>query len=425
MRPAPATGTSMKLLIACLCFSTWALSAPAQRDNDLAAVKYEAAPSVPVAQVVRSDYLSGKTYRLTENADAEGMLYSFSMWTPFGWYRPESLAMLGVRIRESYALAALNSMKDDPLFLEGITDSARGTVKTTARAITHPIETLRSVPMGLEKFASGVQARADEGDVAGESGRLRNMPAKRQLAAELGIDPYTDNAQLQDALNTVVGHKNSGALVAKIGGAAAGGVGLIVAQTNQTLQTKLRDMSAPELQKANRRALLALGCSPAAVDGFLDCRGYTATRTTAITDAMTGLAGVDNIGQYLTFMKPANKPEVPLFHEQQIEMAKSFHQRVHKLKSFSIVGNTGVFTDSRGEKNIFAPVDVVYWSPDLDRRLQWMQEEGTSGNVHLWIAGLATDAARENLAKGGVTVHERAGRELLWYVKFAGAQPPF
>lgn len=418
MKSAPALLTSIKAFAACVCLTAVALPLSAQRESSAATSEYENPPSVPVTQVIDSHYVSGNSYRITENADAEGMLYSFSMWTPFGWYRPQSLAMLGIRIQESRALAMLNSMKDDPLFLQGITDSARSTVQSTAKAVTRPLKTLRSVPMGLEKFASGVQARADEGPVAGESGKLRDMPEKRKLAAQLGIDPYTDNAQLQEALNTVVSHKNAGALVAKIGGMAVdGGTGAVIsaAQLNKSLQSKLRDMSAPELQKANRKALIALGCQPAAVDSFLDLKGYSATRTTAITDAMTALSGVRNLGQYLSFAKPATAPEVPLFHEQQIEMAAGYHTRIHELKSFGIAGNTAVFTDNQGQKNIFAPVDVVYWSPDIDRRLQFLQEDGGDARVHLWITGTATEAAKENLAKAGVTIHERASKQLLGY----------
>lgn len=406
--------------VALACFCLPGMS-NAQRDSRPAANDYENPPSLPVAQVIDSSYLSGKTYRLTESADADGMLYSFSLWTPFGWYRPQSIAMLQVRMIESQALAALTSMKDDPLFLEGITDSARNTVRSTANAVTQPLKTLRSVPMGLEKFGRGVQARVEQGPVTGESGRMRDMGAKRKLAADLGVDPYTDNPQLQEALNTVANHKNAGAITAKLASMAVGGgtgVAIRAAQMNKKLQAKLRDNSAPELQKANRAAMLKLGCPQAMVDSFLELGGYTATRTTGITDAMADLAGVRNLPQYLSSIGPASAPEVSLYHQQQIEMAANYHNTVHKLVSFSLAGKTGVFTDGQGDKHIFAPVDVMYWSPELNERVRMFNPSGNAdARIHVWITGTVTDKARENLAKAGITVHERSAEKLLAFAR--------
>jgi len=375
---------------------------------------YESPSDVPVSKLLSAGQLSNKAYKVTEKAEADGMLYSFSMWTPSGWYRPASLALLKVRMSEAVALASLNSMRDDPLFLEGVVDSATGTAKSAVGAVVRPVKTIRSIPLGLEKFGKSVQARADEGTVAGESGRAINMAAKRKLAASLGVDPYTDNAQLQEALNTIAAHKNSGALATRIATAfVPGGAGLAIsaATVNKNLRAKLTDNTAAELQKMNRQALTNLGCTSAQIAALLDAKGYTATNATVITDAMVALASVQGIANYATFVRSASAPEVALFQQQQIQMAANFHRTQRALAKFAVIGGTAVFTDKQGERHIFAPVDIVSWDASLHQRLKSMGEKGSKTN--LWITGTATAKATERLAGYGVTVHEKSGSTLL------------
>ncbi len=71
----------------------------------------------------------------------------------------------------------------------------------------------------------------------------RNIYAKekRHLALQLGVDPYSTNPQLQEALNEVARNKNRGKLVARVGTAAIpyAGLGLGIAQTTKGLQERL------------------------------------------------------------------------------------------------------------------------------------------------------------------------------------------
>ncbi len=361
--------------------------------------------------------LSNNAYRVMDNAEADGMLYSFSMWTPSGWYRPQSLAMLRVRMSEAVALASLNSMRDDPLFVEGVVDSARGTARSAVGAVARPVQTLRSIPMGLEKFARSAQARADEGPVRNESGGYLNQAAKRKLAFSLGVDPYTDNPQLQEALNTITAHKNSGALATRIATAfAPGGVGVAIkaASVSKNLHARLRDNSGAELMKMNRAALAALGCTPSQISALLEGKGYTVTHTTVITDAMTALASVQGIGNYASFVRNASAPEVALFQQQQIQMAANFHRTQRQLARFGVAGGAAVFTDRQGERHIFAPVDIVAWDRSLHERLKNMGAgRKDAPKMNFWITGTATTKAMERLAAYGVTVHEKAGSQLL------------
>src|SRR6188768_3076518 len=118
----------------------------------------EPAPPEDVKSIKASSLLgnqaSSANHRVVDPVTAIDLLYSFSLWTPFGWYQPQSYAMLQIKIGEANAIATLNSMKDDPLFFEGVTETAGSTIKATGAALRTPIRSIAQVPMGLAKFGS-------------------------------------------------------------------------------------------------------------------------------------------------------------------------------------------------------------------------------------------------------------------------------
>jgi hypothetical protein len=374
---------------------------------------YDTPGPIPAIDVASAEILQGPSYKVIDQAYADGMLCSFSLWTPHGWYRPESAAMLNVRIREARAMAALDAMRDDPLFLEGLTDQAGDTIRATGNAIKQPLKTLRGIPLGLEKIGVGIQSRADQGPVAGENGRISYSKAKRALAVDLGVDPYTSNEQLQQMLNTVAASRNAGALTGRIAGAmVGGGTGsfISVAQMNKNLQSRLRDQTAPELQRENAEALRTMGCEQNAISTFLQGKGYTATDCTAITDSLGKRQGVDGRSSYLTFFGPATAPEVPLYYRMQSAMAAGFHLKQQPLSKLDVDTGTAVWTDKGGNKHVFAPIDYLMWTPLAEQRLSNITGEG---KVDLWITGTATPLAQEHLAKGNIVLHEKSA-ELLF-----------
>ncbi|MBE7490051.1 hypothetical protein HS121_17610 [bacterium] len=135
---------------------------------------------------------------MKEEVTMEGMLFSFDLWSRYGWYHPQSLDMLKIRLAEIRALDALTAMKQDPLFLEGVWDQAKGTGESTINAVKHPFKTVANIPLGLHKFGKQVHARTLEGDtLPDDEVRFIHEKAKRGLAVSLGVDPYSDNRPLR------------------------------------------------------------------------------------------------------------------------------------------------------------------------------------------------------------------------------------
>jgi hypothetical protein len=351
-----------------------------------------------------------------ETAECDGYLFGFDLWTSAGWFKPECVTMLAIRQHEADALTSLTQLQQEPLFLNGLTSSATNTARGVKTAVTHPVETLKRVPVGLGRLAGGAAARVQEGYTPGETGSIIHLPAKRKLAFDLGVDPYTDNAALQHALNSVAANRNYGSLTFGIGTAFVGGIvgtGITVAKWNAAALDKLRDHSGPELLVMNRKALADLGVRPRIAEEFLERKGYSTTRATVITDALTQLAAVPNINQYPRILLPADRPEVALYYQEQISMAVDHHQQKGALTNLREAAGMAVFDTGSTVTHVFAPVDTILWTPAIETRSQQILAAiGRGRTVHLWIPGPASAKARVGLAQLGVVLHEKTRNHL-------------
>jgi len=373
---------------------------------------YEQPPVFPVASVVPNEALSGASYKIKDPVRMEGMFYEFEVWSRYGWYRPQSLAMLHVRLAEIQALNTLTAMQQDPLFLEGVEGQVRGTVDSTVNAVKHPFKTLTDIPLGLEKFGRQVGAKMEEGDtLPDENIRGIHEEAKRKLAVSLGVDPYTDNQPLQNALNDVATNKNRGALMTRVGTAFIPAVGpaLGAAQLNKGLQGRLANMTSAELQQDTRNRLSQTGAPKVEVDRFMTNPGYTPTTRAAIAEALEGLRGVSGVQESLRLIQIVPSPEVAHFYQRRLQLAEAFHRTMRPLDKMVVVGATPVFVDKEGTTVVMTPMDHLYWNEDLARRVQMVKSKIGDRSCQLYITGTASDLAKQNLSASGVTLHENSG----------------
>jgi DNA-binding transcriptional regulator/RsmH inhibitor MraZ len=374
--------------------------------------QYEQPPVFRASSFLPQEMQAGTSYKLKEQVGTQGMLYSFELWSRYGWYHPESLDMLRIRLAEIRALDTLTSMQQDPLFLEGVGDQMKGTVESTVDAVKHPFRTLADVPLGLEKFGRQVGAKMEEGDtLPDENIRGIHEEAKRKLAVSLGVDPYTDNQLLQNALNDVATNKNRGALLGRAGTAFIPAVGpaLSAAHLNKGLQDRLANLTSAELQQETRNTLSALGAPRVEVDRFMSNPGYTPTTRAVIAEALAGLRGVSGVQDTLRMIQVVPSREVAHFYQRRVQLAESFHRSARPLDKMVAVGATPVFVDKEGTTVIAAPVDFLYWNEDLARRVQLVKNKIGDRKCELYITGTASDLAKQNLASAGVSVHEKAG----------------
>lgn len=377
---------------------------------------YETPVTVPATQLLSAKNLTGNSFRVGKTANPAGMLYSFTIESDYGTFRPQSLQMMRVRLQEMKALERLQEMSEEQVFLQGVGQQIENTARATGKALMSPIRTIKQMPDGFKKFAGDIQAQQAVGEVYGESGSPMYSQVKRDLAAKLGVDPYTDNLPLQELLNEVAKNRNRGQLLASLGTLVVGGGAgwaLGAVELNQEFQDLIKNKSAQQLQVDNRQALLESGCSAPVVDRFLTTPGYTASNCTAITQAMMTLGKINGASHLLETLPPVEGAESVLFGQTQIQMAAHFHRRVKPLKSVRFVAGTAVWSDGTGANYVFSPLEHLYWNEKIDVGMQKIHNELPGENLSLWITGTATDTAMAELAARGIFVKPDASA-LLW-----------
>lgn len=392
-------------------FASQTVNAPSQ-----AVIPYENPAPVPTRSVIPGSLpLSGKNYEIAPTANPSGMLYSFTIRTPYGVYQPQSLRMLKIRLSELKAMEALEEQAKQDLFAKGVTEELKGTVEATKKAVLHPIKTLKSVPMGMEKFMTDIQSRQAVGRVYGEQGSAFVLDAKRKLAYEIKVDPYSDNEQLQQLMENVARNKNRGALVASIGTLLVpGGVGLAVAAVdmNDDVMKSLRDKSAPELFLDGQNLLISMNCYSEAAAGIFNGESYTATNIAMITRAFGDLREVKFACRAMEVFPRETNAEGALYVQTGIGMAAAYHKKIRPFSELKLIAETPVFVTRDGKQIIFMPVDYLYWNEVLDKKITSYLNGTGPGGTEIWISGTASPSAKSALSQKGIGLVEYSENRL-------------
>src|SRR4029079_9402825 len=125
---------------------------------------------------------------------------------------------------------------------------------------------------------------------------------KRQLAVDLGVDPYSTNQVLQSELDSVAwasfaGRVSLKVLLLPVGGGV--GVAATVVTTGSDLQQILRESSPGDLKKLNREKLAAMKVPKDTIEKFLDNAAISPSRQTAIVAGLARLEGVEGRAGYV------------------------------------------------------------------------------------------------------------------------------
>jgi hypothetical protein len=140
------------------------------------------------------------------------------------------------------------------------------------------VGTITGIPKGLFKFVNRAGQRVKERTNGRERSQYEDSnaanlvgfsKAKRMVAIQFGVDPYSNNETLQRELNgiawaTYAGKMTFSVATMPIGGAA--GLALTSAGVTNTLNKALVDQSPAELRLRNLNAMLAVGCDRAAAN---------------------------------------------------------------------------------------------------------------------------------------------------------------
>jgi hypothetical protein len=287
----------------------------------------------------------------------------------------------------------------------------------------NPVETVKGLPGGVQRFFGRVGAGAQQLTQAAtnseQSGSERAATTtsrigkttkdilgyeqeRRELAKQLGVDPYTTNpvlAPLLDEIAEVAFTAHAGvnlAISAAVPGAMAiTGVRMI---SNWVWDTPRADLIV-----RNRNTLKGMGVPEETIRSFMENSAFPLSVETNFVEILSGLSRVPGAIDVVTLAATAQSEMQARFITDAVAMLARYNSR-SPIASISAKG-TVVARDRNGAVVVPAPVDYVSWT----KRVSYFahrRDLAARKRIAL-LTGQMSPMARRNFQKLGWTIYER------------------
>lgn len=437
-RPLPIAVWCRSLALACL-----AAAGVAAHAED--AVRYDQEPVLEAATLVPPERLSGPGFTVDPHVEIRGYMAHFTLDTPSGPLQAQSVEILAEREDELPVLFALDRLTRS----EAFTRTAGGTLGGTARAIgnvvLHPIETLRGLPAGVARFfaapfvklgrqaqslsdrvarewgtagekypaddgpmtdaraASGERpGRAWYGGVGAEAGRelkrqVEYGQAKRELARQLGVDPYTSNPYLHDQLDRLAwagvgGRLSATALLGGVGGTAA-------VATAMQIDAAVWSLDGDALRARNEERFGAWCADDLLVRQFLRRGAFTPTFHGRMLESLGTLRPVAGGDALLELAMTARSELEARFVVNALRLLAADPTIDAGRGRLLTIGAGLAWQRADGSLLLPLPVDYLSWTPEVETFFD--RPDFRLRDKTVLIAGQATPRVRRGLTERG------------------------
>ncbi len=413
----------MKLTSTAL-LSIVAASAIAQTPPPAAPGGYDAQPTLKASEILQLPYLSSPNHKVREDVTTNLGVNRFIIDSQFGTFVAQGNQMLADRVQEITALAKLGQMSNSKEFMDGMKEAAKAPIETVGDILTSPVDTITGVPKGVGKFIGRVgrgakekvsgreRGEGDDGMAKRASGAAQ---VKRDLCAELGVNPYSSNEVLQHELERVARVITFGKLTVKaallpVGGAASSALSALSAidATNNIVATQ----NPVDLRKMNLGKLKGMGIAAKDAEAFLANPIFSPwhqTHIVASLDRMAGVKGREVLLRDATTMTTTETDAV--FYEQTTRLIAHAHTNGIVVDRITLINGLPVCVGADGGLIVAIQWDYAMWSPRSEKfaaSLQSMQVNGAKPpSLIVVVTGAMSPRLKEELAARGFRAQDK------------------
>jgi hypothetical protein len=397
------------------------------------AMDFDTPPEEPAAASLPPELASGADFHVSEPVQADGFMHHYLIVSKFGEFHAYGRTALAVRVREIEALTKISKTSDVDVVVKTVTRRVQGDAKTMTQAVGNPVKTVVGIPKGVSHLFSGYKAEASEvsdsvqhhGESNGDSHAARDVKAdatryadrylgvsaaERRYYQQLGVDPYTDNAVLHEAVHHL----------AKVDATVNLGMHFVGIPGVPYLGDVRRAMDAiynedPAVLRARRHTTLAgYGLSAGEIRRFENTLLLSPTRQSLLAEyakSLDGVAGRDELFRHA----------LSLTTEQEVEVfmqSTGMLVRLHARRPVSrILAGLRLPAAQFGDEGIIVPgaIDALYWTEDvaIDEAALHALLPSSPGKLELWVSGSVSTRARKELESRGWDVHADAAQDLI------------
>jgi hypothetical protein len=372
-------------------------------------------PKTESAQLFLGPTVIGPNYKVRPHVRSDGMMRLFDVETPYGNFQFAGVEFTKMRLRELDAVAALEKMSQSDAFMNALGRAAFAPIQFGANLITNPVDTInRSMSGVANMFDRGVAGLANtrsDRDTLAES-LLGVSDTQRQLAVELGVDPYTDFPPLAERLKQMASAMAGGGLPVKAGLALIpGGVGIAVSSVSSVDSAKdsLRTKTAAQLIAETHSILQSLSVPDESIERLVENRNYTPADLIIMARALAKL-GATNSAAFVDDAAKAATRDFAFYERRLAELMAARSAQLGGLASFTTVSGHLVNIGRNGNVIAVYPLDDLSWSKVPQRAITTataeLRRERPRDHPVFATTGAVTPMARGEMKKLGWQIVE-------------------
>lgn len=380
----------------------------------------EPPPKFTAADLLAPAELEGPHHRVEPAVHTDTYFHEFTLTSAFGTFEAAGRSQLAVRIHEIEALAKLDEVSKTEVFLKAAGRSVVNVGEGVVSAVKDPTETAKGLGSGIKRFGVNLGRRtkravdsAQGGDDAGDDAPKDNTAesaamsvlgvssAMRRWARKVGVDPYTTNAPLRQALKSIGEADAAGSIATSIAVPIPRVVGMTA-----TVGDLVWSQDPEQVRKINEQRLKELGAPAGLATTLNQNRWFTLTYQTRLVAALHQVRAAGS-ADYAQTAAEARSEREALFFVESAELMAGRHAREPIV---------GLLTDSRalvaktkgGVALALLPLDWLRRTPANDQAIREMtaraRKELAAAKLEIVLTGRASDAMARELKTLGLAV---------------------
>lgn len=356
----------------------------------------------------------GPNFVINKPVISDGFMRIYALKTSYGDFTVIGDALMRARIVELAALTELDRISESESFNKSLADAGLAPIKFAGDLVTNPGETLNNTFSGVGSLFGQIGAGMNNlGKTQDDTmqGLLGVNKKRRELAAHLGVDPYTDFPPLATKMTQLSQAAATGGLVVSAALMAIPGVGGIVVAnvaTTAKVTALARDLTAAQLMDLNRNKLAAMGVDNTTSETLLTNRNFSPLDVTAIVACLESMSSVQNRSEFVARAASVHRHDAAYFMRRHAELLADYHTKTGAFVSFVTFGGYPFTITRTGGVLGILPIDALSWTENTARSMRDIVNQsrsaGFAGKSEMRITGQATALAKQQLQGMGWTV---------------------
>jgi hypothetical protein len=392
----------------------------------LLAAAYEPLPTFKASAILPANRVKGPLFTVADTVKNDGFLNDFHITTPdFGDYDVQGKTMLLVRLQEIAALGELQKVSKSEVFLKSAGTSVVNVGKGVGKAVTDPVDTAKGIGAGVKRFGVNLgrktkraaeSATDDDDDKEGGDTSTEEKAegaaysifgvtgAQRRWAQKVGVDPYSSNKVLRDALQGIGKVDAAGGIAAKV----AVPIPMVVS-TTASVSNLVWGKDPEELRKLLEKQIEELGASKEVSEAFFKNKVMTPTHWVTIVTALYAVKAKGS-ADYIDTAATAKSEREAVFFSESAQMLQKLHAQ-SPVEALLTDTRVMVAKTKDGRALALLPGDYMPWTEKLATGAKELgertQKEIGATSREIWISGDFSPTAKQELKTLGWGAREK------------------